>query len=569
MRILRSAFVAVLATLLAGVVSAQEPRPTAPPTGAPRPGISPLPPRDAQTTAPGTAVIRGRVVRADNGQPLRRVVIRGSAPGVREPLTATTDDNGRYELTALPAGRYTFTATKGGFITLQFGQRRPFEPGRPIELGEGQKLEQVDFALPRGAAITGRIVDDAGEPVTGAVVQVLRPRYVKGQRQLQAAGATQGQTNDLGEFRVFGVPPGDYYLSATVGADGPGPSALSGFVGVGAAATLYPGTTNPVEAQLITVGLGQEVSGMSFALLPVRMATISGAVRGADGRIPTGVSVSLGQSMAYSSGMSSRGSQLRADGTFSFPNLPPGEYSISARSQAQGTESAGAKVQLEGSNVTLSLTMRPGDAARGRVRFDTGSSQAAIRPSEVRVLAASATDPIIGFGVGSQAVKDDWTFEVTGLAGSRLLRATVPVGWAVKSIRAGVTDITDTPLDFNGTDVEGIEVLLTQRITEVSGTVTDSRGQRVTDATVVMFADDRQKWGPETRFRSTGRPDQDGRFRLRGLPPGRYIAVALDYLEPGEETNPELLERLRGAGTSVTLGEGESKALELKLTEAP
>ena len=72
-----------------------------------------------------------------------------------------------------------------------------------------------------------------------------------------------------------------------------------------------------------------------------------------------------------------------------------------------------------------------------------------------------------------------------------------------------------------------------------------------------------------TRFIRSSRPDQDGRFKVRGLPPGRYVAVALDYIEPGEETNPETLEQLRSRGTSITVREGEMRALDLKVAAGP
>jgi hypothetical protein len=124
-------------------------------------------------------------------------------------------------------------------------------------------------------------------------------------------------------------------------------------------------------------------------------------------------------------------------------------------------------------------------------------------------------------------------------------------------------------VEFQTGDVEGIEIVLTQTASEVSGTVTTGPGAPAVDGTVVIFADDRERWGFQTRYVRTARPDQNGRYTFLGLPPARYLAVAVDYLEPGEETNPDYLEALRRLSTPLTLGEGESKTADLRIAESP
>ena len=108
---------------------------------------------------------------------------------------------------------------------------------------------------------------------------------------------------------------------------------------------------------------------------------------------------------------------------------------------------------------------------------------------------------------------------------------------------------------------------MTERLTTVSGGVSDDRGGVALDATVIAFADDPEKWGPHSRFIEIGRPDQQGRFTIRGLPPGRYLAIAVGYLEPGEERDPDLLESWRQGGTTFTLLEGETHRLDLRLSK--
>ena len=157
--------------LLTAVTAAQTPPPQVP--AAPQGGAMPGPPlpqtpaRDNPTAATGTGRIRGRVVSADNGTPLRRAQVRLNAIEMRVSHTATTDAEGRYEFSELPAGRYTMLVSRNGYVTLQFGQQRAFEPGRPLELGAAQVMERIDFALPRGSVIAGRVTDELGEPMAG------------------------------------------------------------------------------------------------------------------------------------------------------------------------------------------------------------------------------------------------------------------------------------------------------------------------------------------------------------------------------------------------------------------
>jgi hypothetical protein len=168
------------------------------------------------------------------------------------------------------------------------------------------------------------------------------------------------------------------------------------------------------------------------------------------------------------------------------------------------------------------------------------------------------------------SVSDDWTFEATGLVGSQRLTAGAPDGGGLRSIRWNGRDVTDRGFDVDG-DVTGIEVLLTRQVTTLAGFVRDDRGQPAPDATVVIFAEDAAKWPATSRYIRRMQSDQSGGFTTRGLPPGRYVAVALpaDSLESGEETNPDTLERLARTGTRVTLGDGETRSVDLRIASAP
>src|SRR4029453_17502699 len=135
-----------------------------------------------------------------------------TAPELPQGRGILTDESGAFEFTGLPAGRYTVTASKTGFINLSYGQRRPLQAGTPLQLEDGQQLKGIDFRLPRGSAIAGRIADENGDPLPGTLVQAMRFQTNQGIRQLVPAGTAQ--TDDRGQYRLWGLNPGDYFISA-------------------------------------------------------------------------------------------------------------------------------------------------------------------------------------------------------------------------------------------------------------------------------------------------------------------------------------------------------------------
>ena len=286
------------------------------------------PPRDTSAKT-GTAVIRGRVLAADTGQPLRKAFIRASSQDVREGRVASTDVEGRYELKELPAGRYTLMASKGSFVQLAYGQVRPFEQGKPIEIGDGQTLEKVDFSLPRGGIITGHIVDEFGEPVADA--QVAPMRYVNqgGRRRMMPSGR-MSMTNDIGEYRIFGLPPGQYYISATMRGGGMMMMAQSEDRS-GYAPTYYPSTANTAEAQKITIGMGQTLNDINVTLIPTRVSSVTGTVVDTQGRPLAGGMVMVMQRQGSGGFSMNPGGMIRPDGSFTVSGLAPvGSYHVIA-----------------------------------------------------------------------------------------------------------------------------------------------------------------------------------------------------------------------------------------------
>lgn len=528
------------------------------------------PARDPRELPTGTAVIRGRIIAADTSTPIRRAQVRASGGGGGARLVST-DADGRFEFRDLPAGRWEISASKAGYVTLRFGQRRPFEAGRPIELANGQVLQGADLALPRGAAITGRVFDEFGDPVAAARVQVLRYQLVQGERRLMPTGSA-GLSDDTGAFRVYGLMPGDYFVSATLRAlpfEDPNDSSTY-------APTYFPGTGSVQEAQRITVGLGQEQGNISFALLPVRAVRVTGTAIDSAGNPLSGGAVMLlpadatfGPPGLFGGG----GNRIGSDGRFTIANVAPGSYTITAtagRPREASVELASMPLSVGNEDITgITLVTSNGATLTGRIAA-AADATGTLAPAgiQVSVQQVPARRGVLPARPGR--AEADGTFEVTNLFGQGLIRVNgLPQDWTLKSVMADGTDVTDTLLEFTpNEEIPGVQIVVTNRVTEVSGTVTGGDGKPARDYTVVVFPDDETKWTAPSRYIRSARPDQQGLFKVRALPPApRYLAIAVDYLEDGQANDAEFLAEAKERGTRFALAEGESKAIELKLLE--
>jgi protocatechuate 3,4-dioxygenase beta subunit len=529
-------------------------------------------PASGTTTPPtGTTTLRGHVLAADTGQPIRKAQVRMAAPDIRENRMATTDEQGRYEFTELRAGRYTINASKGGYATASYGQQRPSDPGTPLTLLDNQTVERVDMSLVRGSVITGRVVDEFGEPMPDVQVSVQRYMFVQGQRRLFPAGG--GSSNDIGEFRLFGITPGQYYLSATWRPPNPAPNTQPNPEDRTTYAPWYfPGSDNVAQAQRITLTAGQEMTDVVFAMKPLRAARVIGTAVTSDGRPMTG-SVMVMSNGGFGFSMSAN-APIRPDGTFTVNGLSPGDYTLRAQSfNASTTESEGgiAKITVNGEDITdLHIAGVKPSAARGRIVVDPAA--AAALPSSLELM-ANSLEPAVGGTIGTRSgrVSDDGTFEMKAGAGrARIVMINAPVGWAIRAVRVNGVDVTDTGIDFKpNEDVNDIDVELTNKLTSISGLVTNARGEAVKDYWAIAFSQDRANWTGMSRYQGSGRPDQDGRFKIANVPPGPYFIVAIDHVETGEWNDPDFLDSVRSMATAISLNEGETKAVDMKINTKP
>ena len=563
----------------------------------PRPA-TPMPPRDtsARPVVPvpevGTATLSGRVVSTETGLPLRRATVsamstrpptpprRGEFFAPQRPFSARTDEDGRFQIRELPAGEYTLTARRAGYVDQSYGQVAQNAPGRRVSVAEGAAVGPLQFSLVRGGVITGRVVDESGEPAERVQVRAVRAQRSGG--QLRYLGGPGDTTDDQGHYRLFGLVPGEYLVVAE-------PSDRNFFRGsenvqnvdVDTVPTYGPGTVNPVEAVKVQVQSNAEAA-MDIQLVAAKVATVRGKVLTSRGEpLEGGAMVRLQAVGAESLPGMGRGGPVMAGGLYEIGGVPPGAYMIIVDQMMRGgpggpdedgpmPESASELVTVEGEDLVVPLTTSPGSTARGRVIVE-GGDPALIANRNLRV---SAYAPTFTMRFGSMArgrVATDLSFTVAGLRGNQVLSLQgLPEGWWIKDIRVSGQSVLEG-FDFGTSKAfNNVDIVVSGRLTGLSGTVTMPTGATADDYAVVVFPEDEEKWerGNGTGARMT-RPGLDGAYKLPGLRPGRYYVLAVPAAQADFQllNEPDQLRTLAGRARTVEVKDGEMSPLALTLVE--
>jgi len=389
--------------------------------------------------------------------------------------------------------------------------------------------------------------------------------------------------------------PGDYYVNAIARGGGPGGGPFGGAGGPGGrgggrfggagnpggppdqepisyAPTYYPGVPSVNEAKPVSVGLSQELLDISFSMQLVRVSRISGIVANPDGTPVTSGNVSLmpdsGGARGNQIGMNF-GGRIQWDGAFTINSVAPGRYILRARGDdSDSPQFAAQPVSVNGDDLSdLTIVLSEGATISGTISFLPGSAPA---PDVTQFrITAPATDQS---DVGPQAnarVDKDGHFTIGGVsAGAHLVRpSNASRTWILKSVTVGGRDITDTPFQVRAGETLGdVTVVFTDKQSEISGTLTTESGTPVPEFTVLAFPADATLWRPQARQIMTARPDQTGKYRIRGLPPGDYYLATVDPSEQGEWFEPAYLDEHRAGATRILLGDGDVKTKDFKVS---
>lgn len=565
------------------------------------------PSRDTRVAALGPGEISGVLVTdEETPQPVRRAEVLAIAPG-SAPRTVHTDADGRFVFANLPTGRYTIEASKPGFVRTAYGARRHDRPGTPVTLTDTQRTQTLQIRMPRGAVITGRIADEFGQPAQGARVRAQLVRMVNGERTLSDVpmiGALMGETaDDRGVYRLYGLPAGEYVVSATPRSTGPGdirrlseaeiraaeqavrqpgnPLEPAGPpVTLGFAPVFYPGALAAANAATIALKSGDERQGIDFAVQFVRTATVEGTVVAPGSVRPESVQLLMlprqtgspaGGNVSFTIASDNR--RVGPDGRFSLTGITPGAYTLNARTNQEGGVPLWASVDLDvdGQPLSgLSLMLQEGLTVSGQLAFDADG----VDPPDVFTRARLTLIPADGnmsvmLGGNATQFTSSGAFTIRGVTPGRyrLTAAfnTPEANWTLKSAVIKGKEVLDLPFDVTPGDLITDAVFtFTNRTQELTGTLQDASQRPATDYTVVVFPADKALWSSTRRVRST-RPATDGTFSLANLPAGAYRIAAVLDIGPEELRDQALLEELLAASVAFTIADGEKKVQNLRI----
>ena len=527
----------------------------------------------------GGGVVSG-IVRTVGGRRLRDALVtleRGaSGTGLRR--STVTEESGHYRFDEVPTGQYRLFAVKAGFGARYYGGGERGDLGAAIEVRGREVVDDVDVVLARGAVVTGRVLDTAGLPIAGASVVVARRVREEEAVNLHVAG--RDQTDDRGTYRVFDLEPGVYYvrgIAATEGISMDGRDSRGWRnndvrVSEGYAPTYYPGVRSWARARTVALRESQTVSGIDFALVRVGLASVSGSVTAVAGANPAGTSLQL----ARVGGAELAGDVFAAwalpGGAFAFDRVYLGRYVLRAagRTTSGGAAFARMVIDVEGRGVEgVSVALAPGVSVSGVVQFegaeptwrDIVDLQVSTRLEEA-IGGSAEVRAAIEEGTGSFYLRDlrpgSRRFEVTGLGEDRVLDRIVFNG----------RDITERAVTLGGgVRVTGLEIIVTDRVSQLRGMVRGGRDAPGRGAVVVVFSTDPGRWFPGSRYVLTERPGQDGRYRIRGMPPGDYWVTAepLSAINGEEWLARRSLGRLRTGAMRVGVRKGEAVELDVQV----
>jgi len=565
----------------------------------------------------------GGVVVVVTGANLIRVASgRGYAP----PRVLTGAD-GRFVFRSLPDGSFDLTATKNGYAEGAYGRRRPSGSSKSVVLSAARPLEDISISIWKTGAISGTLTDEAGEPIVNARLRLCKATLVGGARRFASARQT-AMTDDRGEYRFGNLVPGDYIVAVSaprpsltvsglemVGQRRQAPAAmmtalpglptavtvLDAVYGVGPGAivppplanghlmvyppTFYASTPSVTSATVIRLASGEDRSGIDIQLQPIASGRVAGVLIASDGP-GAGALVRLestaldGVQLGDAGGEDDLITLADSAGRFVFPAVPFGDYRLRAAGGPSNREWTNTPLSVAGDLDPIVVTMRPPIKIIGRYVYEGGldapesasggTSQSSMRPAPFMLLPADGSALVLN---GLSAFTSPQGFTMEGFTSGRYFGrvAESPRGWMFKSAVSRGVDISEIPIDLTD-DITDLVITFTNQWSGIGGTVHDAGGAPDAAAAVLVFpanADAWRNYGPAPRRLKSGPTNARGEFGISSLPPGEYYAVAIPEDDSDNWRDPETLDALARVATTVTIGEGEHRTIELHTQRVP
>jgi hypothetical protein len=510
------------------------------------------------------ALVSGVVINKLTGAPVKNAhviytKIDPAATVASSPISKDTDVEGRFRL-QLPPGSYRLWVERSGFARQVYGALSPAGEGTAVTLARGQQLGQITFRMVPLGAIAGRVLDEDGEPVQSAGIQVLHFNYASGNRQLvSVAGAS---SNDRGEYRVFGLPAGRYLLQASVpNAPMSQPFEARALIPEAQdpyAASYFPGVTDVDSASTVSLNEGAELTDMDFHLHKVRAVSVRGHLSSPADRFSSSqIQVVLAHNESGVASHIDRASAFvdPATGKFEIRGVSPGSYLLVASQLFSGRPFAG-RVPVEVSATSreeVALPLTPAFDIIGSVELE-GAPRGKLPDLIVRLL------PSEGLALGPQPsskVATDGSIRLAGVTPGRwiLVVDSLPAGLWIKSENFASNKVLAGELNLTESARGQLRIVLAGNGAQIAGTVASNN--QPCKATVVLVPAAAELRGAHQMYRVTNTTER-GLFTLKGVPPGAYKLFAFREIGPFEWFDPEQLKQVEDMGLSITVSEGEN-----------
>ena len=516
-----------------------------------------------------TCAVAGTVFRSTDNAPLKSAIVELILDGDHEhAIAARTTADGQFRLKNLPAGQYDFYVSRNGYVTAKYGQKKPSDPGSKLSLRPGQTIQDLVFRLERAAVIAGRVFDEDGEPMPRVSVMAMRQSFSKGKKRLLDAASSE--TNDLGEYRIYGLEPGRYYLSANATEEGyaVGEKQYSESPKAGPEKSYtrlyYPGTSDMSRASTVQVKGAEEVPSVDFLMKEQPVVRVSGRIVSAftkdTGRNYFDVRLLPKNQSELFSHMSYSAPRVHRDGTFELPNITPGEYTVIAMQFSEQMHSSEQDLEVGSTDVEgLLLVIGAGSDVHGTVVWEGKRS---VEKDGLTVMVAA---PGLDFRVGGNALVDkNSQFVLKDLPDGQFRVDVYGMGkdCYIKEIRVGENRAEGNTVKLSRSSGE-VQITISSRGAKVAGAVLTAESLPVANAWVVAVAE--SSWLGQKAWSVT--TDQNGRYELRGLPSGKFKVYSWQDLEEGSWEDPDVLKEYEEKGISIEVQEGDAKAMDLNLIQ--
>ncbi len=527
------------------------------------------------------ARIEGTLYNKVTGQPLRKATVSlhkagetrqhgQSAPPAA--YAVMTDTEGKFVFEDVDPGRYKMAADRPGYIHATY---RPAS-GALLNAAPGQDLKDIRFPITPQGVIAGRVVDEDGDPLTEVGIQAYEWSVFRGARRLQYA--RQAMVDDLGNFRIANLEAGHYVVSAQLWQKLP---VAPGKAHEAYVTTYYPSALDVSGATEIPLAAGAEASNIEIRMRKTRVFHVRGKLVDATGAaIQNDMALSLNK--AGDPNAAGLGTIVISHASFDFTDVTPGSYRIeTANNVAFSTLSnitinkklfARYAVTVDDQDVNdISIALHTGPAlsgtitAEGAVNASPTANPATLADPKPPSIALEPVEYLDAVRANVTA-KADGTFEIHDLSPERYRIEVngLPEGSYVKSIRMGDEDITSGILDLSEGSGGVIDIRLSPNGATVSGTVQNTNGDAVGDV-LVTLGPEAVETAKQTLFLRTTRTDQDGKFTIKGLPPGDYRVLAWEEVDEQLVTDPEFRAHFDDSSAIVKLSENSQVTPELKL----